>query len=218
MRWMEKSFVTAILTVLICTMLLGTVSATTVDFGKSNQLFTQKVSFSKVPGSGSTDVIKATPYKSYLSSFTIIKPQASAPYFRKLNSYSPSNYVAYQTTLPISYPTITPVPEQGIGTTTIPGSSSSSLGGFIIRGTEGDWINMRSNFYDPSMGIYDGRWHYHVGTIPAYWENMALPGSYTIQIAHRDTDVVYYCETVIVYPGKTIVIQANNLCPLCSSC
>ena len=69
------------------------------------------------------------------------------------------------------------------------------------------------------MDIYDGRWHYHVGTLPAYWENMALPGSYTIQIAHRDTDLVYYCETVMVYPGQTTEIQIyNSMCPLCSSC
>ena len=50
----------------------------------------------------------------------------------------------------------------GYLTTIVPGSSNSSLGGLIIRGPEGDWINMRSNFYDPSMEIYDGRWHYHV--------------------------------------------------------
>lgn len=218
MKGTEKSLAGVGLMVLICTALLVTASATSVDFGKSNQLFTQKVGITRIMDiTGNNDAIKVTPYKSSIMSFAVIKPQANAPYFRNLSSYRPANYSVYQTTFPVSYPTITPVPEQGTGTI-VPGSSGSALGGFIIRGTEGDWINMRSNFYNPSMGIYDGRWHYHVGTVPAYWENMALPGSYTIQVAHRDTDVVYYCETVIVYPGQTVVIQANSLCPLCSNC
>jgi hypothetical protein len=208
LRGKEKSLVGVVLVVLICTVMLATVSATAMDFGKSNQLFIQKTGINQIPGTSNSDIIKAGQYKSYPASFAIIKPPVNAPYSRKLNSSSFVYYGGYQTTLPVSYPTITPVPEQ-----------SSTLGGLIIRGPEGDWINMRSNFYSPSMGIYDGRWHYHVGTLPAYWENMALPGSYTIQIAHKDTDLVYYCETVMVYPGQTTVIQVySSMCPLCSSC
>lgn len=208
LRGMEKSLVGVVLMVLICTVLLATVSATSVDFGKNNQLFTQKAGIARILGTANSDMIKAGQYRMSQTSFVIIKPPVNAPYSHKLNSSSAVYYYGYQTTLPVSYPTITPVPEQ-----------SSTPGGLIIRGPEGDWINMRSNFYSPSMGIYDGRWHYHVGTLPAYWESMALPGSYTIQIAHRDTDLVYYCETVMVYPGQTTVIQVyNSMCPLCSSC
>lgn len=219
LRGMKKPIASVVLMVLVCTVLLATVSAATVDLGKSSQLFNQKASFTQIAGTGSGDVIKAQ-YKLYPTSFAIIKPPANAPYSRRINVYSPINYSGYQTTLPVSYPTITPVPEQGIGTTTVPGSSSSALGGLIIRGPEGDWINMRSNFYDPGLEIYDGLWHYHVGKLPAYWENLALPGSYTIQIAHKDTNLVYYCETVMVYPGQTTVIQVynSNCALLCSSC
>jgi hypothetical protein len=213
MRGMKKSVVCVSLIVLMCVSLITTVSATTVDFGKSNQLFTQKVDLNQVLGNaGSNDLLKAMPHPAYPVSFAIIKPQANAPYIRKIGSYNPVPYYGYQVTLPVSYPAITPVPEQA-------GSSNSSLGGLIIRGPEGDWINMRSNFYNPSMEIYDGRWHYHVGTLPAYWENKALPGSYTIQIAHKDSGLVYYCETVMVYPGQTTEIQVyNTMCPLCGSC
>jgi len=214
MRGLKKSVVCGLVIVLMCASLMAMVSAATVDFGKSNQLFTQKTGVNQILGNaGNNDVLKAAPHPAYPSSFALIKPQANAPYIRKIGSYNPVPYYGYQVTLPVSYPTITPVREQAAG------SSGSSLGGLIIRGPEGDWINMRANFYNSGMGIYDGRWHYHVGTLPAYWENMALPGSYTIQIAHKDTNLVYYCETVMVYPGQTTEIQVyNNLCPLCSSC
>jgi hypothetical protein len=212
MRGMKKSVVCLSLMVLICVSLITVVSATPEDFGKSNPVFTQNVGVNPAPGNaGNNDVLKALPHQTYAASFALIKLQTNAPYIRKIGSYTPALY-GYQVTLPVSYPTITPVPEQA-------GSSNSSLGGLIIRGPEGDWINMRSNFYNPSMEIYDGRWHYQVGTLPAYWENKALPGSYTIQIAHKDSGLVYYCETVMVYPGQTTEIQVyNTMCPLCGSC
>lgn len=221
MKGMKKMVIFAALVVIVCTTLVATVSATTLDFGNGNQLFSQKGGFSHIlVNAGTLDESKAGFYQAYpISSFILIKPQANALYIRKTGSNNPVNYSLYRTTIPVSHATITPVPEQGIGTTTVPGSSNSTLGGLIIHGPEGDWINMRANFYSPSMDIYDGRWHYHVGTLPAYWENMALPGSYTIQIAHRDTDLVYYCETVMVYPGQITEIQIyNSMCPLCSSC
>jgi hypothetical protein len=212
MRGMKKSVVCLSLMVLICVSLITVVSATPVDFGKSNPIFTQSMGVNLALGNGgNNDVLKALPHQTYAASFALIKLQTNAPYIRKPGSYNPAPY-GYQVTLPVSYPTITPVPEQA-------GSSNSSLGGLIIRGPEGDWINMRSNFYNPSMEIYDGRWHYQVGTLPAYWENKALPGSYTIQIAHKDSGLVYYCETVMVYPGQTTEIQVyNTMCPLCGSC
>jgi hypothetical protein len=213
MSGMKKSVVYLSLVVLICAVLMATVSATGVEFGKTNPLFSPKTGLNLVQGNpGNNDVLKALPHQTYAATFALIKLQTNAPYIRKIGSYNPAPYYGYQVTLPVTYPTISPVPQQA-------GSTSSSLGGLIIRGPEGDWINMRSNFYDPSMEIYDGRWHYQVGTLPAYWENKALPGSYTIQIAHRDSGLVYYCETVMVYPGQTTEIQVyNTMCPLCGSC
>lgn len=210
MSHIKRPFILAILIAIACVALTATVSATTMDFGKSNLILPQKVGISLFSGNaGNDDVMKAGLFKSYTASYTLIKPQASAPYYRKTSSYSPVSYYGYQTTVPVTYPTITPVPEQSY--------SNSTLGGLVIRGPEGDWINMRSNFYNPSMVIYDGRWHYHVGTLPAYWENMALPGSYSIQIANKDTGLVYYCETVMVYPGQTTYVQVyNTMCPICS--
>jgi hypothetical protein len=217
MKSMKKSVIFAALMVIVCATLIPTVSATTFDFGKSNQLFSQTGGFSQIlVNAGNNDVMKAGFYQAYpATSFALIKPQANSPYFRKLNAFSATNYSTYLTTLPVSYPTITPVPEQG--------SSNSTLGGLIIRGVEdGDLINIRSNFFDASTGptgIYNGKWHYNYWTVPVYWENQVLPGSYTIQIANKDSGVVYYCETVTVSPGQTTVIQANNsLCPFCSSC
>lgn len=213
MRSMKKSVVCLSLMVLIGVSLITVVSATPVNFGKSNPIFTQNIGVNPALGNaGSNDVLKALPHQTYTASFALIKLQTNAPYIRKIGSYNPAPYYGYQVTLPVSYPTITPVPEQAV-------SSNSSLGGLIIRGPEGDWINMRSNFYNPSMEIYDGRWHYQVGILPVYWENKALPGSYTIQIAHKDSGLVYYCETVMVYPGQTTEIQVyNTMCPLCGSC
>jgi hypothetical protein len=213
MSGMKKAVVYLSLVVLMCAFLMATVSATSVEFGKTNPLFTQKMGLNLVQeNSGNNDVLKALPHQTFAATIGLIKLQTNAPYIRKIGSYNPAPYYGYQVTLPVTYPTITPVPEQA-------GSTNSSLGGLIIRGPEGDWINMRSNFYDPSMEIYDGRWHYHVGTLPAYWQNIALPGSYTIQIAHKDSGLVYYCETVMVYAGQTTEIQVyNTACPLCSSC
>jgi len=222
MRDMRNSVVCVTLMVLMCAALIATVSAITVDFGKSNQLFVQKGNLIQTQGNSvNNDVVKGIFQLVYPASFALIKPQANAPYIRKINSYNILNYTWAQTTLPVSYPTITPVPEQGIGVTTVPGSSSSSLGGFIIRTPEeNDWISMRANFYDSSKDIYDGRWHIDVGTTPAYWENMALPGSYTIKIARGPgLSGVFYCETVNVLPGQTTVIDVqNSMCPLCTTC
>ncbi|MEI7433693.1 MAG: hypothetical protein WCJ93_05510 [Methanomicrobiales archaeon] len=216
MRGTKKSVICVSLMVLICVSLMATVSATTIDFGKSNQFFIQKPGLNPVLGNaGSNDLLKAMPHPVYPVSFAIIKPQANAPYIRKIGSYNPVPYYGYQVTLPVSYPTITPVPEQS--------SSNSKLGGLIIRGqSDGDLINIRSNFFDASTGptgIYNGKWHYNYWSVPVYWENQVLPGSYTIQIANKTSGVVYYSQTVTVLPGQTTVIPADGLglCPFCSS-
>lgn len=221
MRGKKKSIACAVLVFLMCAAFAATVSATTVDFGKINPKFIQNgVLFQNNPvNPGDADTVKMVFTQSNAAYYNTLKSPAIAQYTRKIGSYSPVSYNAYRLTLPVTFPVITPVPEQGIGVTSIPGSSNSTLGGFIIRAPEGDWISMRSNFYNPSKEIYSGRWNYNVGTTPAYWENMALPGSYTIQIARKDTGLVYYCETVTVLPGQTVVIQVyNSMCPLCSSC
>jgi hypothetical protein len=225
MRDMRKSVICVGLMFILGVALMATASASTLDFGKSNLLFAQKGNLIQNLGnSGNSDVVKGISHLVYPASFALIKPKANALYIRKINSYNILNYSSAQMTLPVSYPTITPVPEQGIGVTTVPGSSNSTLGGLEIHGAnEGDWISMRSNFYDSSTGIdgiYNGLWHIDVGTTPAYWDNMALPGSYTIKIATgKGLSGVYYCETVTVLPGQTTVIKVySSMCPLCSSC
>lgn len=218
----QKSALHAALIILICAVLMMTVSATTVDLGKNNQLFIQKgIVYQSPPGnSGNSDLVKMQPRMVYPAFYTIIKPSSNASYFKKAGAYTPIANYGYKITLPVYYPSVTPVPEQGIGVISVPGSSNSTLGGLIIRGNQdGDWISLRSNFYNPSKEIYNGRWQIDVGVTPAYWENMILPGSYTIKIAAGPMQKgLYYCETVTVMAGQTTIIQANSLCPLCSSC
>ncbi len=197
MSGMKKKVVCMVVVALMCVVLLATVSAATVDFGKSNQLFTQKGIVSQVTPVylGNTDTVKAVPFYLHPKFSPIIRQWAYTPYIR----------------MPVSYSPITPVPT--------PVSSTSSLGGLIIRGGDagGEWISLRSNFYNPSMPIYDGKWHIDVGTTPAYWENMILPGSYTIKISTGMGLVgVYYCQTVTVVAGQTTVVQANGACPFCN--
>lgn len=167
------------------------------------ELMNTRLSTLRVPVSPSSYSVTLLP----INSQKLVKGNS---YFSSLPMSSSSIMYNATTPLVLDLPVITPVPE----------NTSASLGGFIIRSpSEGDWINMRANFYDSSKPIYDGLWHYHVGMTPAYWENMALPGSYTIQIENKTTGQAYYCETVTVLPGKTTVIDVPlALCPFCSSC
>ena len=113
MRSLKKSVICGVLVVLICATLMATVSATTVEVGKNNQFFTQKAGLNQILGNaGNNDLLKAMPHPAYPSSFALIKPQANAPYIRKAGSYNPVPYYGYQVTQPVSYPIITPVPEQ----------------------------------------------------------------------------------------------------------
>jgi hypothetical protein len=204
LKSMKKAKIGAALLVLMCVAMIATVSGSPVNYGKNYQVFAQKGMVDMI-SPGNTDTVKATPHREYPSNNANI---------RRISSTS-GTYSRPKFTLPLYYPSITPVPEQQNT-----GTAGSSLGGIIIRGTEGDWINMRSNFYNSSQILYDGRWHYHVGSIPAYWENMMLPGSYTIQVANKATNSVYYCETVTVYPGQTVVLDViAGMCAFsCSSC
>lgn len=220
--YIKNSALHVALIVIICAALMATVSATTVNFGKNNQLFIQNgIVYQNPPGdSVNSDMVKMQPRMMYPAFYTTIKPPSNASYFLKAGAYSPIANYGYKITLPVSYPSVMPVPEQGIGVKSVPGSSNSTLGGLIIRGNQdGDWISLRSNFYNPSKEIYNGRWQIDVGVTPAYWENMVLPGSYTIKISAGPSQKgVYYCETVTVMAGQTTIIQANSLCPLCTSC
>jgi hypothetical protein len=198
-RSMKKGITYVALIVLVCAGLVMSVSGVYVNAGSNYQLFTQKGITNQIQ-TGSIDTVKIGAHLTYQSYHKIIQSSA----------YSTTNNSRQRFTIPITYPAITPVPEQ---------ASSSLPGGIIIQGTEGDWINMRSNFYNSTQTLYDGRWHYHVGTIPAYWENMFVPGSYTIQVANKATDTVYYCETVTVSPGQTVTLQVMpGMCPFCTSC
>ena len=230
MRCMKKSAVYAVLVVIMCAALVATVSAATVDVGKNNQLFTQKGAVSQIPGTpGNMDTVKAVP--NYLDFYTMIKPSAATPYIYKPGSGLP-NFNAYWPTLPVYIPVITPVPQQGAG------SSNSALGGLVILGAnEGDTIYIRSHFYNSSKAIYNGRWQI-AGYTPAYWEDQVLPGSYTISIAHGGGNVgrysypnpadppvysrsqagkIYYGPiTVTVVAGQTTTVDAGSgLCGFC---
>lgn len=223
MRGMKKSAVFAVLVVLMCAALMATVSAATVDFGKNNQLFTQKGAASQISGtSGNMDTVKAVPH--YLDFYTMIKPSAATPYVYKPGSSGLPNFNAYRPALPVYIPVITPVPQQGSG------SSNSTLGGLIILGpNEGDTISIRSNFYNPSKSIYNGRWQI-AGYTPAYWENQVLPGSYSIKIDlgsgnygrnyNADSVSGCYSETVTVVAGQTTVVDADSggMCAFSSCC
>ena len=94
MKSMKKTVIFAALVVIVCMTLMATVSATTMDFGKSNQLFSQKGGFSHIlVNAGTIDESKAGFYQAYpATSFMLIKPQANAPYIRKIGSNSPVNY------------------------------------------------------------------------------------------------------------------------------
>jgi hypothetical protein len=200
---MKKAKICAALVVFVCVATIATVSGSPLSYGKNYQIFSEKGITNPIY-SGNTDNLKAGAHLEYPLNNAIIKHSL---YYNGISSRP-------KFTLPVYYPTITPVPEQQNT-----GTSSSQLGGIIIRGTEGDWINMRSNFYNSSQILYDGRWHYHVGSIPVYWENMLLPGSYTLQIANKDTNTGYYCETVTVLPGQTVVLDViAGMCPFCSGC
>ncbi|MEI6293434.1 MAG: hypothetical protein WCP36_07105 [Methanomicrobiales archaeon] len=203
-KGMKKALGYVALMILICVALMATVSATPVSFAKSYQMFSQKGIINQAQ-MGTTDIIKAGGNRSYSPYDTIAK----------FHSYTRPKYSRPTFIVPVIYPTIVPVPEQPSGVTLVPGTSNSSLGGIIIRGTEGDWIDVRANFYNPSEILYDGRWHNHVGIVPVYWENMLLPGSYTIRVSNC------YCETVTVYPGQTVVIDVTcgGFCVFdCPSC
>lgn len=209
MRGMKKSVVYSVLVVLMCMVIIVSVSATSVNFGKSNLVFSQKgpVSQNSPGNQGNEDTVKmgfSLPNSTY---HTIKKP-----FFN-----SPVSLSSYLTNHPVSNLPITPVPEQGNVVKSTSGSSTSSLGGLIIRGGDGDWISIRSNFYNSIYPIYDGHWHIDVGTTPAYWENVVLPGSYTIKISRGMALAdVYYCSTVHVVAGKTTVVEANSACPFCN--
>ena len=216
----------------MCAALMATVSAATVDFGKNNQLFTQNGAASQISGTpGNMDTVKAVPH--YLNFYTMIKPSAATPYVYKPGSIGLPNFNAYRPALPVYIPVITPVPQQGAG------SSNSALGGLIILGAnEGDTIYIRSKFYNSSKSIYNGRWQI-AGYTPAYWEDQVIPGSYTIGIAYGGNygrnyglnqipeeltgyigqeGKIYHCETVTVVAGQTTEIKASSgLCGFCSS-
>ncbi len=184
-KCIKKSVLHAVLIVLICAVLMMTVSATTVDLGKNNQLFIQKADClsDSTRKSGNSDLLRCNPEWCILHS-TPLSNLLQCLIFQKAGAYTPIANYGYKITQPVYYPSVTPVPEQGIGVISVPGSSNSTLGGLIIRGNQdGDWISLRSNFYNPSKEIYNGRWQIDVGVTPAYWENMILPGSYTIKIA-----------------------------------
>jgi hypothetical protein len=214
-KGMKKSITYVALMVLICTALMATVPGAQVDSGKDYPQFSPHVISNQVL-TGNTDTVKAWANLSHFSYDTIAKWSSySRPKYSE-SKFSLLRYSEPKFTSPLAYPSVTPVPEQPNGVTLVPGASGSSLGGIIIRGTEGNLIDIRSNFYDPSEELYDGRWHYQVGIVPAYWENMLLPGSYTIRVSNC------YCETVTVAPGKTVVLDANCggfMCVFgCSSC
>ncbi|MCX6700973.1 MAG: hypothetical protein NTV68_13825 [Methanomicrobiales archaeon] len=230
MRGMKKSAVYAVLVVIMCAALVATVSAATVDFGKNNQLFTQKGAVSQVPGTpGTMDTVKAVP--NYLDFYTMIKPSAAIPYVYKPGSSGLPNFNAYRPSVPVYIPVITPVPQQGAG------SSNSALGGLVILGAnEGDTIWIRSHFYNSSKSIYNGRWQI-AGYTPAYWEDQVLPGSYEIKLVNgggnygRNSNpafsvyngqvgAVYYCQTVTVVAGQTTTVDAGSagMCPFGSCC
>ncbi len=223
MRGSKKSVVCLSLMVLISVALMATAAAGTVDFGKNIQLFALNGGTSTAPqgNSGTADTAKAASEYAHPEFYTSIKPPSSNVIFYKPSSTSFFSSYVYQTNLPVYYPPITPVPQQQpAGVTSVSGSSNSTLGGLIIRGAEeGDWISLRSNFYDPIDPLCNGRWHYDIGTTPAYWENKVPPGSYTIKVAYEESDKVYYCDTVTVIAGQTTVVDAGlGLCPFCSSC
>lgn len=200
---MREAKICAILLALICVAMVVPVTGAQVDFGKDYQLFRSHGIINQI-NTGNFDTVKAGARLVYPSYNPIVRRNLSTT-----GIYSRPKF-----TLPLDYPLIIPVPEQKNT-----GTSDSPLGGIIIRGTEGDQINMRSNFYNSSQTLYDGRWHYNVGSIPVYWQNMMLPGSYTIQVANKGTNSVYYCETVTVYPGQTVVLDViAGMCPFCSSC
>jgi hypothetical protein len=216
----KRILVWSVLLVIICGMTLSSAAWIPVDSGPKYQFSASSIEKSNAANQAAS------------SNTLLINSPGNFPWWSESSSdvykvILQPNYPQYLVTVVMYNPIIfnksmysIPSYQQGIGVSTVTGTSGSSLGGFVILGHEGDWISMRSNFYNPSMGIYDGRWHIDVGTTPAYWENMALPGSYTIKIARdKDLNGVYYCETVTVLPGQTTVIQAGSgICPLCSVC
>ncbi|MEI6841768.1 MAG: hypothetical protein WCK53_10910, partial [Methanomicrobiales archaeon] len=128
MSGIKKSVVCAVLVVLMCAALMATVSAATVDFGKSFQLFNQNGIVSQVSSGNpdNADVVKGTP--NYMEFYTPIKLPVGIPYVYKPGSSGLPNFNAYRPALPVYIPVITPVPQQGAG------SSNSALGGLVILG------------------------------------------------------------------------------------
>lgn len=197
-KGMKKALGYVALMILICVALMATASAAPVNSAKSYQMLSQKWITNPFQ-MGHTDIVKAGGSSSYSTYDTMAK----------FYSNTRPRYTKPKFSGPLIYPSIVPVPEQPTS------ASNSTLGGIIIRGTEGDWIDVRANFYNPSELLYDGRWHNHVGTVPVYWENMLLPGSYTIRVSNC------YCETVTVSPGQTVIIDVTcaGMCVFdCPSC
>ncbi|MDD1719532.1 MAG: PEGA domain-containing protein [Methanoregulaceae archaeon] len=119
--------------------------------------------------------------------------------------------------------TLIPMPAQVIPLPTAPtptentsatDTTSSTYGSLIIRSEpDGASISIRSNFFDPSDPLLDGKWHDHVGKTPAYWMNAVPPGSYTIAL-NRGGDGSW-CTTVTVIAGQTTEINGMPMCPFC---
>ena len=66
MKSVKKTVILAALVVIVCTTLVGTVSATTMDFGNGNQLFSLKGGFSHIlVNAGTLDESKAGFYQMY---------------------------------------------------------------------------------------------------------------------------------------------------------
>jgi hypothetical protein len=214
------------LLVIFCAMTLSSAAWIPLESGQKYQFFTSNIEnfdAGNPAASSNTLLVKSSsafPWwsESSLGNDKIILQPNYPQYLVTVVMYNPIIFNKSIYSIPSS--ATSSVPQQGLGVSTASGTSGSAMGGLVILGYEGDWISIRSNFYNPSMGIYDGRWHIDVGTTPAYWENVVLPGSYTIKIA-RDTDLdgVYYCETVTVLAGQITTIQAGSgICPLCSDC
>lgn len=102
--------------------------------------------------------------------------------------------------------------------TRTPSPAESGLGSLVIRTPEDGYeISLRSLFYDRSMPILDGKWHYQIGRTPAYWMDAVPQGTYDLIVtAPGNLSQVVWSGTAVVRAGGETVIdtaRSSGNCP-----
>lgn len=121
--------------------------------------------------------------------------------------------------------TLIPMPPQIMPLPTVPtpvptsSGGSSGYGSLVITSKPaGATVSLKSNFFDSSEWMLDGKWHDLIGVVtPVYWMNVMPPGSYSIALNRGKTGE--WCTTVTIRANETTTINGvATVCPFCGGC